>query len=107
MAVALEQIAQYAGIVPALRPAASVQAGLGTALQALRDVEFGFAVSDEIKDRHGYQPDDGRQRTEYPPLICPLSSVLCSPLDRRRYPARRDASCRPRDNRHRRGAPRR
>jgi hypothetical protein len=52
MPLALEQIAQHAGNFACLRPAPGVQAGFGTALQALRDVEIGFAVSDEIKDRH-------------------------------------------------------
>jgi hypothetical protein len=52
MPVALEQIAQYAGNPPALRPTPGVQSGLGTALQTLRDIEIGFAVADEIEDRH-------------------------------------------------------
>ena len=52
MPIALEQIAQYAGNFARLRPAPGVQSGLGTALQTLCDIEIGFAVADEIEDRH-------------------------------------------------------
>src|SRR5260370_35217929 len=83
MPIALEQIAQYPGNVPALRAAPGVQSGLGTALQTLRDIEIGFAVADEIKDRHDYKPDDGQRTTEDRQsalsVALRLSPVLCWP----------------------------